>query len=190
MQQRATKQTGDEMLNGVDVTALHDTIKAISGNKKLAKFQFRTHNKWIDGAINRSTIKGFYGCGEEDKTRGHPHIVDADKPSILLGHDSAPSPVEFLLHSLAACVTSSIVYHAAANNVEIKAIDSELEGELDIRGFLGISDDVRKGYQSIQLRVRVKTKADPEQIGDFTSFSPVYSMVSQSVPVELTIETY
>ena len=190
MQQQAKKQAGSNMINGVDVAALHDTINAIKGNNELAKFQFRAHNKWLGCGHNRSTIKGFYGCGEEDSTRNQLHVLDADEPEILLGKDTAANPVEILLHSLASCVTSSIVYHAAANDVEIKAIDSQLEGDIDIRGFLGLSDDVRKGYKSIKLMMRVKTKADPEQIGEFAGFSPVYDVISKSVPVELTIETY
>ena len=177
-------------LNGVNVTGVMDTINAIKADQELAKFQFRAKNAWIDGGHNRSTIQGFYGCRMEDESRSEPFVLDADEPPVLLGQDAGANPVEFILHGLAACLTTTMVYHAAARGIEIEAADSALEGDLDLRGFLGISDEVRKGYQTIRVKMRVKSEAKPEMLRDLARYSPVYDVVSNSVPVEVVVETY
>ncbi len=177
-------------INGVDVTALSDNIAAIRQDNALAQFQFRAANRWIDGGHNRSTIQGFYGCRAEDTTRSAPFMLDADEPPVLLGEDRGANPVEFVLHALAACLTTSAIYHAAARGIEIEAVDSQLEGDLDLRGFLGLSDEVRKGYHDIRVRMRFKTKASPETLRELAQHSPVHDIVSKSLPVKLMIETY
>lgn len=178
------------ILNGVNVTGVFDTIKAIKADEGLARFQFRAKNGWIDGEHNRSTIQGFHGCRMEDESRAEPFVLDADEPPVLLGQDAAPNPVEFILHALAACLTTTMVYHAAARSIAIEAVDSALEGDLDLRGFLGISNDVRKGYEKIRVRMRVKSDARPEALRELAQFSPVYDVVSNSVPVDVMVETY
>jgi uncharacterized OsmC-like protein len=177
-------------MNGVNVTGLFETIKAVQADSELAKFQFRANNTWMEGGHNRSTIQGFYGCRAEDKSRTEPFILDADEPPVLLGQDTGANPVEFVLHALAACLTTTMVYHAASRGIEIEAVDSSLEGDLDLRGFLGISAEVRKGYQKIRVRMRVKSDADPEKLRALAQFSPVYDVVSNSVPVDVVVETY
>lgn len=177
-------------INGVDVTALSDNIAAIGQDHALAQFQFRADNRWIDGGHNRSTIQGFYGCRAEDTTRDKPFTLDADEPPVLLGEDKGANPVEFVLHALAACLTTSTVYHAAARGIEIEAIDSQLEGDLDLRGFLGLSNDVRKGYSEVRVRMRARTDASPDALRELAHHSPVYDIVSKSLPVKLMIETY
>jgi uncharacterized OsmC-like protein len=178
------------IVNGVNVTGIFETIDAVKADTELAKFQFRASNTWIDGGHNRSTIKGFYGCRAEDETRSEPFVLDADEPSVLLGQDRGANPVEFVLHALASCLTTSMVYHAASRGIVIEAVDSTLEGDLDLRGFLGISNTVRKGYQRIRVRMRVKTDASPQKLRELAQFSPVYDVVSNSVPVEVVVETY
>ncbi len=178
------------ILNGVDVTGLFQTIDAIKADTGLADFRFRARNEWIDGGHNRSTIKGFYGCRGEDETRTEPFVLEADEPPVLLGRDAGPNPVEFILHGLAACLTTTLVYHAASRGIEIEAVESALEGDIDLRGFLGISDMVRKGYSHIAVRMRVKSEAKPEVLRDLARFSPVYDVVSNSVPVDVMVETY
>ena len=111
-----------------------------------AIFQFRAHNRWIDGAHNRSTIKAFYGAGQEDTTRAQAFTIDAGEPAILLGSDTGPNPAEYLLHALAACLTTSLVYVAAARKVRLTEVESTLEGDMDVRGALGLSDEVRNGF--------------------------------------------
>ena len=173
-------------MNGINVTSIFDTIKMVQKDKELAKFQFRATNKWLNGGHNRSRVKGFYGFGMENEPRADSFVLDADLP----GKDAGPTPLESILHSLTACLTTTMVYHAASRDIAIEAVDSEIEGDLDLRGFLGVSDNVRKGYKRIQVRMRVKSDAKAETLYELAKFSPVYDMVSGSVPVDLTVETY
>ena len=176
--------------NGVNVTELSKTIDALRRHPELGAFQFRAKNNWLDGGHNRSTIQGFSGCGMEDDTRAEPFVFDADEPPMLHGGDKGANPVEFVLHALAACMTTSMVYHAAARGIEIGAVSSELEGDLDMRGFMGLSDDVRKGYHDVRVKMRVKSNANPDQLAELATYSPVYDIVSNSLPVHVLIETY
>jgi uncharacterized OsmC-like protein len=176
--------------NGVDLAALMQTIDAIRQDEELAQFRFRAENRWLDGGHNRSTIQGFHGCRAEDTTRRMPFVLDADEPPVLLGRDQGANPVEFVLHALVACLTTSMAYHAAARGMAIRRLESHVEGDLDLRGFLGLSDEVRKGYRSIRVQMRAQSEAPPEMLRECAMFSPVYDIVSRSVPVELSIETY
>ncbi|MBL0011388.1 MAG: OsmC family protein [Nitrosomonas sp.] len=176
--------------NGVNVNSLFETIEAVKNDNELAKFRFRARNRWFTGGHNQSTIQGFYGCRAEDTTRTIPFVLDADEPPVLLGQDNGANPVEFVLHALIACMTTTMVYHAASRGLKIEAVDSELEGDLDLRGFLNLSKDVRKGYQEIRVKIRVKSQAAPTTLQELTKFSPVFDVVSNSVPVKVTVETY
>jgi uncharacterized OsmC-like protein len=178
------------IVNGVDVTAMTDTINAIRGNAEIAKFNFRATNKWMGGDKNRSTIKDFTGALSEHRDGVQAFIADNGEHPVLLGHDEAPNPVEWLLHALIGCMTTTTAYHAAANGIAVEAIDSQIEGDIDLRGFLGLSDKVRKGYSAIRVNMRVKTKADAPTIKALTAMSPVFDTVSRSVPVTVDIETY
>jgi len=178
------------IVNGVDVSALMDTIVAIKSNPEIAKFDFRATNTWMGGDKNRSIIKDFTGALEEQRDGMQSFIADNGEPQVLLGNDEAPNPVEWLLHALIGCMTTTTVYHAASRGIEIGAIDSMIEGDLDLRGFLGLSAEVRKGYSAIRATMRVKTKADAETIKSLTAMSPVYDVVSRSLPVSVHIETY
>jgi uncharacterized OsmC-like protein len=177
-------------VNGVDVGALVDTIAAIEGNPQIAKFNFRLTNHWLGGDKNRSTIKDFTGALAEQRTDGHKFVFDNGEHQVLLGRDEAPNPVEFLLHALVGCMTTTTAYHSAARGITVDAIDSQIEGDLDLRGFLGLSQDVRKGYSAIRVRMRVKTKAPAATIKEITGMSPVFDVVSRSVPVTVQVETY
>jgi uncharacterized OsmC-like protein len=176
--------------NGVNVTDLSETIEAIRRRPELGVFQFRAKNSWLDGGHNRSTIQGFSGCGTEDDTRAEPFVFDADEPPMLHGGDRGANPVEFVLHALAACMTTTMVYHAAARGIEIGAVSSELEGDLDVRGFMGLSDNVRKGYHDVRVKMRVQSTASPDQLAELAKYSPVFDIVSNSLPVHVHIETY
>lgn len=177
-------------INGVNVTALFETIEAVQHNPEIAKFNFRAKNSWLGGDRNRTTIRDFTGALEEHRTGVQAFIAENGEPDVLLGDDSAPNPVEWLLHALIGCMTTTTAYHAAAHGISIDAIESDLDGDLDLRGFLGLSPDVRKGYSAVRVRMRVKTKADAEQIKALVQMSPVYDVVSRSVPVSISIETY
>jgi uncharacterized OsmC-like protein len=175
--------------NGVDVAALMETIRAVQNDVGLAPFRFRARNSWLGGDANRSTITGFYGAGAEHSHR-QPFTMDCGEPPVLLGADRGANPVEYVLNALAGCVTTTMVYHAAARGITVEAVDSELEGDLDIRGMLGIAPDVRKGYQQVRVKMRVRSAAAPETLRELAQFSPVYDIISRSVPVDLVIETY
>jgi len=164
-------------------------ISAIQGNTELAKFQFRAANTWINGGHNRTTIKEFYGVGKEDTTRTEPFVLDADEPPVLLGEDHGANPVEFVLHALASCLTTSMVYHAAARGIKIDSIESRLEGDLDLRGFLGISPDVRPGYKNLKVNFTVKSDATSETLQEMTKYSPVFDIVTNPVPVAISVNS-
>ena len=173
--------------NGVDVPALKETIGAIRQEPALGDFHFRAANRWLGGTRNRTTIHGFYGAGKEDDTRAEPFVFENDEPQVLLGEDRAANPVEYLLHALAGCVTTTMVMHAAARGIEIESVESELEGDIDIRGFLGLSNQVPRGYSNIRVTMRVKSDADPQTLAALAQYSPVFNTVSQPTPVEINI---
>jgi uncharacterized OsmC-like protein len=177
-----------KMLNGVNVTSLEQTIAAVQTQPGLAQFQFRSRNQWITGGHNCSTIQEFHAGGQPDEKRVTPFVLHADEPPVLLGEDKAPNPVEFILHALAACLTTSLTYHAAARGIRMDAIESNIEGDLDLRGFLGLDVDVRKGYSGIRVCMKVKSAAAAEQLKELTKFSPVFDIVSNPVPVTVDVE--
>lgn len=190
MSGQAAMQRKPRLVNGVDVTALMDTVAAVKGNAEIAKFTFCGTNTWLGGDHNRSTFKEFEGACAKQRTEAEPFVVDNGEPAVLLGEDHGANPAEHLLNALMGCMTTTMVYHAAARGIEIGAIDTQSEGDLDLRGFLGLSDDVRKGYQRIAVRMRVRSTAEPEALRALTAFSPIYDVVSRSVPVDVTVETY
>ena len=187
-----TMTTVKRVVNGVDLDRLLGTIAVIKQAPGIAAFQFRASNRWIQGGHNRSGIQGFHGAGQEDTSRKAPFILDNDEPDVLLGTDCGANPVEYVLHALAGCLTTSMVYHAAARGIRLEEVESRLEGNLDLRGFLGMSDDIRNGYQAIRVTFRVKADASDEQIAELGRLaqarSPVFDIVSNPVPVSVTVE--
>ncbi|HEX6218318.1 MAG TPA: OsmC family protein [Sphingomicrobium sp.] len=175
--------------NGVNVTQLMGTIDAIAANPDLARFEFRARNRWIGGTQNEASVESYYGACS-DEVRSQPFTFLADEPPVLCGKDEGANPVEYLLSALSMCVTTSIVAHAAARGITIEAVESDLAGDLDVRGFLGMSPKIRKGYERIRMAMRIKTDAPAELLRHLADYSPVYDVVSRSVPVDLTIETY
>lgn len=186
-------QVLDRTRNGVDTQQMYGTLDAIKADPSLARFQFRVQNHWIDGAHNRSTIKGFYGAGQEDSTREQSFTIDAGEPQVLLGTDTGANPAEALLHALAACLTTSLVYVAAARKVRLTEVESTLEGEMDVRGALGLSDEVRNGFSAIKVSFKVKGDASPEKLREVVeraqARSVVFDIVSHGVPVEVGLVT-
>lgn len=178
------------LVNGVDLNRLGQTIKAVQEDPELAVFRFHIKNKWIDCGYNQTEIKNFYSTKQVIE-RNEPFIVANDEPDVLLGQDSAPNPVENLLHALAGCLTTSMVYHGAAKGYEIEQVSSRLEGELDLRGFLGIDPTVRAGYKNIRVCFKIDgnlSEEEKQDILELTKFSPVFDMVSNKVPVMLSLE--
>ena len=181
----------DTRRNGVDTEKLFATLDLIRAQPELARFQFRACNRWIDGSHNRSTIKGFYAAGGEDTTREEPFEIDAGEPAILLGSDTGANPAEYLLHALAACLTTSIVYVAAARKVELTSVESTVTGDMDVRGALGVSDEPRNGFERIGVAFRVTGNAPAEKLRAVVERakkrSAVYDMVTNGVPVALEV---
>jgi uncharacterized OsmC-like protein len=185
----AAKQ--EKVVNGVNVTQLFGTIDAITAQPSIAKFQFRVANRWQGGGHNQSRIDGFSGACQEQH-RAAPFVLDNDEPPVLLGRDQGANPVEYVLHGLAGCLTTSLVYHAAARGIRIDAVESLLEGDLDLRGFLGMSEKVRNGYQRICVTMKVAGDATAAQLEELCQLaqqrSPVFDIVSHAVPVDVRIE--
>ncbi len=188
MEQQVARTT----VNGVNVGRLVETIEAVERTPRLADFTFRVSNRWLLGGHNRSIIQDFYGAGGEDTSRTRPFVVDNDEPDVLLGTDRGANPVEYVLHALAGCLTTSMVYHAAARGIRLQEVESRLEGDLDLRGFLGLSEDVRNGYQGIRVTFRVKADASEAEIEELARLaqarSPVFDIVSNPVPVQVRAE--
>ena len=183
----------DTIRNGVDTATMFATLDLIKKQPELAQFQFRATNRWIDGSHNRSTIKGFYAAGGEDASRSKQWELDADEPAILLGSDEGPNPAEYLLHALAACLTTSIVYVAAARKVELTSVESTLTGDMDVRGALGVDDEPRNGFERIGVSFRVTGNAPAAKVREVVERaakrSAVYDMVSNGVPVSVEVAT-
>jgi uncharacterized OsmC-like protein len=178
------------IVNGVDLDRLSGTIDAVTADPALARFQFRARNHWIDGGYSRTTIKDFYGAGQEDATRTQPFTVDSDEPPVLLGQNRAPNTGEYVLHALAACVSGTIVYHAAARGIVLAGVETTVHGDLDVQGFLGLDAAVRPGYEQIQVSVKVAGDLDDAQLAQIesmTRFSPVRDTVVNPVPVAVEV---
>jgi uncharacterized OsmC-like protein len=167
------------------------TLDAIKADPSLATFRFRATNRWLGGAHDRSTIREFYGAGGEDRTRTVAFEVDAGEPAVLLGTDTGPNPAEHLLHALAACVTTSLVYVASARKVELTSVESTLVGEMDVRGCRGIDDGYRNGFTKITAEFRISGDAPAEQLREVVergaARSAVFNMVTHGVPVDLQV---
>jgi uncharacterized OsmC-like protein len=176
--------------NGVDTATLFATLDAVRENPEIAKFQFRATNRWVSGTHNRSTIHGFYGAMQE-MTHAEPHTFDADHPAVLVGADKAPTPVEYLLHALAACLTAGIANVAAARGVTLTEVSSTVEGDIDLMGILGLDRDTRNGYQQIKVSFVLRGD-DPEAlrrvVEQSRARSAVFDVVTNGVPVTVDID--
>ena len=175
-------------INGVDLDVLKATISNIQKDPELAKCKFHIKNKWINGTHNRSLVNSFFGAKQEIEHE-ETFELDSDEPLILAGHDQSPNPVEHLLNALAACVTTGMAAHAAVRGIEIDEIESELEGDIDIQGFLGLSNDVPR--ELTDIRIKLKVKADPKNIKklrELAEFSPIYNTLLKGVNVDLQVE--
>ena len=177
--------------NGVNVEQLLGTIQAIKDNPDLALFHFRGKNEWVSGGHSRTTIRSFYGAGSEDTSRSGPFILEGDEPPVLLGGNAGPNAVEAVLHALASCLAVGFVYNAAAQGIQVDSLAFDLEGDLDLHGFLGLSEQMRPGYQNIRVSYRVKSPAPREQLEALCTYvqktSPVLDIIRNPVPVSVTL---
>jgi uncharacterized OsmC-like protein len=182
--------TENPVRNGVDTATLFATLDAVKGDTDIAKFQFRATNHWVSGTHNRSTIHGFYGAKQE-MTHRQPHVFDADHPPVLVGADNGPTPVEYVLHALAACLTAGIANIAAARGVNLTEVSSTVEGDIDLLGIFGLSDDVRNGYQQIKVSFTLRGD-EPEKLRSVVEQSrrrsAVFDIVTNGVPVSIDVD--
>jgi len=178
-----------QTLNGLDLEQMTQTVAALKGEPALARFQFRASNRWIGGGENRSSIQGFYGPGREDDSRSEPFEFTNGEPPVLLGKNEGANPVEFLLHALAGCVTTTFVLHAAARGIRLQELSTELEGEIDLQGLLDLDPEATVGYEEIRIKLNVKADCSDEELDDLLAFtkdhSPVCNTVCRPVPVRI-----
>jgi uncharacterized OsmC-like protein len=182
--------TENPIRNGVDTATLFATLEAVRATPEIAKFQFRATNTWVSGTHNQSTLHGFYGAMQE-MTHQQPFSYDADHPPVLVGQDNAPTPVEFLLHALAACLTAGIANIAAARGINLDSVESTVEGDIDLMGILGLSDEVRNGYQQIRVSFTLRGD-DPEKLTSVVEQSrrrsAVFDVLTNGVPVAISVD--
>jgi uncharacterized OsmC-like protein len=183
----STTPTPVTMLNGINPDALAQTVAAIQAQPELAQFQFRARNRLIGGGLNRSEIKTFHGAKQEHRTDSPGFVVDNDEPPVLLSQDQAPNPVEYVIHALLGCMTTTTVYKAAALGIEIESVRSEIEGDLDLQGMLGLDPSVRPGYQELRARLFIKTKDQRPELLELYRGSPVFDTLARPVPIKVQV---
>jgi uncharacterized OsmC-like protein len=179
--------------NGIDVEQLLQTIEAIKADPSLATFTFRAKTSWEEGTHSVARIGGFTHASEEDRSRAAPFVLEGDEPPVLLGRNHGPNAVELLLAALGFCFSVGFVANAAARGVEIEELSYDVEGDLDLRSFLGISDEARPGFGTIRAKAVVKASGATEQeLTDLCTYvqdtSPVRDVLANPVPVTTTIE--
>lgn len=181
----------EKIVNGVNVTKLFGTVAAIQENPTIAKFNFRANGKWVKGGHNRTTIKDFYGACQTHERR-QSFVFEKDEPPVLLGEDHDANPVEYALAALNGCLTTSLIYHAAAQGIKIEEVESTLSGDLDLHGFLGMDENIRNGYEKINVTFRIKSDAAQEKLRELVDLaqkrSPVFDIISHPTPVEVRME--
>jgi len=175
-------------INGINLDILQNTVSNIQDDPDLSKCKFHIKNKWINGNRNRSLVSSFYGAKQEIQHK-QTFELDSDEPEILAGNDLAPNPVEHLLNALAACVTTSLVAHAAVRGIRLEEVESEVEGDIDIQGFLGLSEKISKGYTDIRIKFKVKSdETNMKKLKTLAEFSPVYNTILNGANVDIQIE--
>ena len=178
----------EQILNGVNVATVSELVKDVTADPELAKCKFHIKNNWITSGQNQTKVDSFYAAKQEN-SHETPFTMNADEPPLLAGHGKDANPVEYLLHALVSCLTTTLVYHAAVRGIKIEKLESETQGDLDIRGFLGISKEVRCGYQNISVNFKVKTDAENiDTLKSLSKLSPVFDVISSGTNVEVNIE--
>lgn len=187
-----TTTTTRQPLNGVDVPTFFATIDAVKQHPEAAKFQFRAHNAWVDGTHSRGVVEDYFGVGEERKHE-RTFVFDADHPAVLVGSDQGPTPLEFVLHALAACLTGGIANIAAARGIRLTEVRSTVSGDIDLNGILGLNPDVRNGFQGITVRFHVSGDASEDElravVEQSRARSAVFDVLTHHVPVQIDVVT-
>jgi uncharacterized OsmC-like protein len=188
---KASHQAPPPPRNGVDTAKLFATIGHVAAQPELAKFRFRAESRWVDGTHSRSTMARFFGAGGEHSHQ-REYTAEADHPSVLCGGDEGPTPVEHLLHALSSCLIAGIANVAAARGVTLKEVEAMVEGDIDLRGILGLAADVRNGYQGIRVSFRISSDAAPEKLREIVdqsrARSAVFDVFTKGVPISIAVE--
>ncbi len=183
--------TEPTMRNGVDTATLFATLDAVKTQPEAAQFKFRVSNRWMSGTHSQGTIDTFFGVGEE-RAHNQPTVIDADHPEVLVGRDKAPTPVEYVLAALAACLTAGIGNIAAARGIELTKVQSTVEADIDLNGILGLDPAVRNGFEAVRVHFEVEGKGSEEQLRKLVEQSrrrsAVYDIVTNGVPVSIDVE--
>lgn len=181
-----------QLKNGVDVELLGKTAEAIQDNPSLAKFQFRTTTRWISGGHTQSHIQGFHGVGQENQSRKHPFVIESDEPAVLLGTNQGANAVELLLAGLASCLSVGLAYNAAAMGIALEELQVDVTGDIDLQGFLGLSESIRPGCGNINVACHLKSTSSDSDIASLLDrvrrTSPVTDMVSRETPIDIKVE--
>jgi len=181
----------EQFVNGVNVSKLFGTVEAIKENPEIAKFNFKAKGKWINGGHNRTTINEFYGACQNFQ-RQDAFVFEKDEPPVLLGEDHGANPVEYVFAALDGCLTTSLIYHAAAKGIKIDEVETSFSGDLDLHGFLGLDENTRNGYEKIKVEFKIKADAPKEKLQELVQLaqkrSPVFDIVSHPTPVEVSLK--
>jgi len=178
--------TQEKIINGIDVDQVFSTIELVKEKPEVAQFKFCATNQWIDGTHNQATIKSFFGACQEDDTRD-PIIFEIDEPPVLCGNNLGANPVEYLLVALSGCLTTTLVIHSAALGIKIKGVKSRFEGDLDLHGFLGLSEEIPVGYQAIRLFFSIDADVSEEKKEELLQMAQKYSPVFNSITKPITV---
>ena len=179
----------DTIVNGVNIDQLFNAIDLFKEKPKLALFKFRATNKWLGGTHNRATVKDFYGPGQEDTSR-EAKSFDMDEPPVLLGKDEGINPVEYLLVALSGCITTALVANAAARKIPLRSVESRFEGDIDLRGFLGISPEVPVGFKEIRVYFKIDADVSDEQKEELLRLGEKYSPVTNTIKSQTPVSVY
>jgi Predicted redox protein, regulator of disulfide bond formation len=189
--QQTKQEQKEQMVNGVNVSKLFETVGVIKEKPEIAKFNFKAKGKWINGGHNRTTINEFYGACQTFK-RSQPFVFEKDEPPVLLGEDHGANPVEYVYAALDGCLTTSLIYHAAAQGIKIDEVETSFSGDLNLHGFLGLNENIRNGYEKIKVTFKIKADASKEKLQELVQLaqkrSPVFDIVSNPTPVEVSLE--
>ena len=190
-QQKKIEQKQQQIVNGVDTDKLFGTVGAIKEKPEIAKFNFKARGQWVNGGHNRTTINDFYGACQTFK-RKQSFVFEKDEPPVLLGEDHGANPVEYVFAALDGCLTTSLIYHAAAQGIKIDEVETSFSGDLNLHGFLGLDKNIRNGYEKIKVTFKIKADASKEKLQELVQLaqkrSPVFDIVSNPTPVEVSLE--
>jgi uncharacterized OsmC-like protein len=175
--------------NGVNVQALLDAREVLKGAPEAAKFAWRATCKWQNGTHSKTNVKGFFGLGQEQQHKTES-TFEADHPEIFASEDHAITPIEYVLVGLASCLTAGVAAVAQNRGVQLRSVESKLEGTMDIRGILGIDSEVRNGYDDIKVTFKIDADASKKDIEAIVAQSQKRSAVYDVItnPVNVTVE--